>query len=341
MSFRNGQLVFGLTYHGSVAQSITGLDNFFGKHISAAKLREQLDWLRRRFNILTVAEVMQGAADGTLPPRSAFIAFHDGYAGNYEIAFPLLRELGIRASFYVPTAFLGTDRRFWVDLLDAAIKHSRASEISLEDLGQSEVLPLTEENQRLRAAARLRRRLKSLPQPSLEKEFARAIASLGWDDPAQVPRLGRHDACLDWRQVKEMAQAGMEFGSHTHRHLICAMQDEKSLREELTTSKGRLEDEIGMECRYLCYPNGDYPQSGNDYTDRVARECGYQAVLYMISPYNLIHSKTFRLTGVALGEETSAEQFKRALSPLRFRWYRFRGRRLWPWESDQINETGR
>ena len=237
MKLNHGQLVFGVTYHGSVAEPLIGLDNFYGKHISAGKLQAQLEWLRRHFRILTIEEILHRLQTGRLPKKTAFIAFHDGYAGNYETAFPMLKELEIKAGFYVPTAFIGTGERFWVDTLDAAVKHTRLPDLASELLGESEVLPLASEAQRLRVAMLLRRRLKSLPQPMMEIEFRRLITALGWREAADVPTLGTHDRCMTWEQVRELAQAGMEIGSHTHRHLICGLQDETILREELTLSK--------------------------------------------------------------------------------------------------------
>jgi len=340
MKANHGRLVFGVTYHGSLAESLTGLDNFYGKHISAGKLRAQLAWLRRHFQILTIGEIFDRLQRGNLPRRTAFIAFHDGYAGNYDVAFPMLKELGIKAGFYIPTAFMGTSERFWVDVLDAALKHTRTPRLAKELSGNMEALPLTNEPQRLSAAGTLRRRLKSLPQQVMETEFQRLIAALGWNNPADVPPLGAHDRCMTWDQVEEMARAGMEIGSHTHRHLICALQDETTLREELTQSKKLIEAHLQSECRYFCYPNGDYPKSGNEYTDRIVRECGYQAILYMISPYNYLHAQSFRLTGVAIGEDTTDEKFKRALSTLRFHWKRLRKSPIWPWDSEPETTTG-
>jgi len=340
MKPNHGHLVFGVTYHGSVAEPLSGLDNFYGKHISAGKLRSQLEWLRRHFQIMTIGEIFHRQQNRRLPKKTAFIAFHDGYAGNYEIAFPILKELGIKAGFYIPTAFIGTRERFWVDTLDAAMKHTRLPHLAQELFGASEGLPLSGEPQRLSAAMLLRRRLKSLPQQVMEIEFRRLIAALGWQNPADVPRLGTHDRCMNWEQVREMAQAGMEIGSHTHRHLICGLQDEMILREELTQSKSLIEDRIQNECRLFCYPNGDYPKGGNDYTDRIARECGYQAVLYMISPYNYINAQSFRLTGIAIGEDTTDQKFKAALSALRFHWMRLRKRDIWPWEGEPESTTG-
>jgi len=335
LSSSRPQLVFGLTYHGSTPEPVQGLDNVFGKHISAAKLKRHLDWLKRRFRILTIGEILDQARRGTLPRRTAFIAFHDGYRSNYEVAFPILKQAGLQADFFIPTAFIGSGQRFWVDILDAALKNTAKSRLDLGINENTMRLSFESKSGRLEAAHTLRRYLKGLSQKDFEPEFQHTIGELGWSDAAQVPRLGKHEACMNWQQVREMAHAGMKFGSHTHRHLICATQDEETVRDELRISKKLIEDEIRKPCAIFCYPNGSYPDSGNDFTDRLAREAGYDAVLYMVSPYNLLDQNAFRLTGIALGEWIEFRKFKMALSPLRFRRYRWQKRRLWPWDGGQ------
>jgi peptidoglycan/xylan/chitin deacetylase (PgdA/CDA1 family) len=333
-------LVFGVTYHGSINYSATGLANVYGKHIGVHSLKEQLAWLARHFRIMTINEILDRARRGTLPTKSAFIAFHDGYRGNYETAFPLLKALDIQVDFFIPTAFIGTQRRFWVDILDAALKHTRLESLTLPGVSNAaEAYPLQGEMERLAATHRLRNRLKSLSRAEFEPEFKRVLNALGWGDPSEVPNLGEHAACLDWDQVREMSKAGMGIGSHTHRHMICATQKDEVVREEMETSKKLIERETGQPCLNFCYPNGRFPGSGNENTDRIAREQGYQSVLYMMAAPNLIHADTYRLTGAALGEGSELDKVKGTFSSLRFRWRRWRGDRIWAWDKDTLDAS--
>lgn len=331
-------LAFGVTYHGSTPEHLEGLDNAYGKHISAANLREHLRWFMQRFHVIGMAEMLKQVRNGALPPRnSLFIVFHDGYRGNYDVAYPLLKEFGLKATFFPTTDFMGTARRFWVDILDAAVKYSERKEIAISSYQTTETLPLEGDADRLETSLKLRRKLKTLSAKAFEDEFDRIIPELGYAGPGEIPRLGDHEACLNWDMVREMSTGGMEFGSHTHCHVICARQREAVVREEMVTSKTLLEQEIGQPCDLFCYPNGFYPRDGNDATDRLAFEIGYKHVLYMAGPYNLLHPGIFRLTGIAFGEESDQAELRRTLSKRRF-WRKklFRGH-IWPWDEDSLD----
>jgi peptidoglycan/xylan/chitin deacetylase (PgdA/CDA1 family) len=326
-------LVIGVTYHGSVQKTLSGLDNVHGKHISADRLKRHLEWYKKRFQVVGLGELMRTVRSGKNPPdRSLFVVFHDGYRHNYEVAFPILKDYGIKATFFLTTSFIGTEKRFWGDVLDAAVKHSEKDGITIGD--DLKKLDLSSDEKRYTAALELRRLLKPLPEDLFRERFAEALSNLGFDSENDVPRLGNHEHCLDWNMVREMARAGMEFGSHTHRHIICARQSAETAREEMAISKSTIKREIGVECELFCYPNGSYPRDGNDDTDRLAGQVGYRHVLYMVGPYNLINADTFRLTGIAFGEDSDRRELERSLSARRFWARKLRRSPIWPWEKD-------
>lgn len=71
-------------------------------------------FLGRTFEVLTLSEQLdrlgRGDAGGTLS-----ITFDDGYLDNFEKAAPVLEQLGLPATFFVATGFIGTDNVAWWD----------------------------------------------------------------------------------------------------------------------------------------------------------------------------------------------------------------------------------
>jgi peptidoglycan/xylan/chitin deacetylase (PgdA/CDA1 family) len=53
-----------------------------------------------------------------LPPKSLVLTFDDGYASNYRLVFPLLKQFGLKASFFVIVDKVNTENYMsWQELL--------------------------------------------------------------------------------------------------------------------------------------------------------------------------------------------------------------------------------
>lgn len=105
--------------------------------------------------------------------------------------------------------------------------------------------------------------------PVVERTGARAtvFACTGYADDGRPLGSPELQAELDerpeeletmkWDELRELAQRGIEVGSHTisHRHLPTLSDAE--LADELRSSRERLEDELGRPCTALAYPFGD------------------------------------------------------------------------------------
>lgn len=63
--------------------------------LSPARFRAQIEDFRRRFDIVGPEELLSGS----WPPRPLMLTFDDGYREHYQLAFPLLAELGLRGLF--------------------------------------------------------------------------------------------------------------------------------------------------------------------------------------------------------------------------------------------------
>jgi len=71
---------------------------------SPERFREQLEFLLRRgYRGATFAEI----ADGTAPAKAVAVTFDDGYRSVFEHARPILSELGLPATVFVATDFVG------------------------------------------------------------------------------------------------------------------------------------------------------------------------------------------------------------------------------------------
>jgi peptidoglycan/xylan/chitin deacetylase (PgdA/CDA1 family) len=92
--------------------------------------------------------------------------------------------------------------------------------------------------------------------------------------PEVVGRFARVHACgreeidtMDWRQVEELYETGMEIGAHTVSHPNLAVVGDEALGRELGESKADLEDRLGVGVERFAYPFG---KPKHNYDARVA-----------------------------------------------------------------------
>jgi peptidoglycan/xylan/chitin deacetylase (PgdA/CDA1 family) len=72
--------------------------------ISCAAFAKQLEWIRRHFRIVSLADAQAAIASGSNCERLASITFDDGYADNCAFAIPLLLRLGVPFTYFVTTS---------------------------------------------------------------------------------------------------------------------------------------------------------------------------------------------------------------------------------------------
>jgi peptidoglycan/xylan/chitin deacetylase (PgdA/CDA1 family) len=82
-------------------------------------------------------------------------------------------------------------------------------------------------------------------------------------------------APLEWRQVAEIREAGMEIGAHTYTHPNLATLAASDLRFELEHSKQVIEERLGCPVTTLAYPFGRPRIHVTAAVERAARRAGY------------------------------------------------------------------
>lgn len=92
--------------------------------VRRSDFRRMLEWLRGRYEPVALADVLRQPRSPSAPPAFA-VTFDDGWADNYEWAYPVLKELAIPATIFLATAAVEEGRPFWwqqLDLPDAEIE---------------------------------------------------------------------------------------------------------------------------------------------------------------------------------------------------------------------------
>lgn len=223
--------------------------------------------LRAWFNIVPLSEAVERLFSGSLPARALAITFDDGYADNEAIAAPLLRELGLTATFFVATSYLHGGV-MWNDRVIEALRVFPGDTLDLSGIGLGR-LELPAPQARRGAIELVLARIKHFEFAKREAAVQAIVDACG--NPAIPELMMRGDG------VKRLVALGMGVGAHTMSHPILARLPDEAAMEEIGGSREVLQALTGEPIELFAYPNG-VPQQ--DYTGAhvaMTRRCGFRA----------------------------------------------------------------
>ena len=89
-----------------------------GMYVLSETLRMHLEFLSENFYIRPLSELCMQRKNlrNTIKPN-CFITFDDGWLDFYKVAYPILNKLGVHATVFLPTGFIGNKNWFWTDRL--------------------------------------------------------------------------------------------------------------------------------------------------------------------------------------------------------------------------------
>ncbi|MQM29103.1 MAG: carbohydrate esterase family protein [Candidatus Accumulibacter phosphatis] len=221
-------------------------DQVINWDLDAAGFEKTVRWLTEWFNILPLDQAVARLNDNSLPSRAAAITFDDGYADNCTVAMPILRSLGVTATFFIATGYLNGGR-MWNDTIVEAVRDCRKGRLDLSSKGLG-VHELGSVGAIRQAIFRILNDVKYRDQ--LERQQAADYVAVAAG--AKLPS----DLMLTTEQVREMRRAGMLIGAHTISHPILSRLEPDQARTEVAESKRFLESLLQEQIGLFAYPNG-------------------------------------------------------------------------------------
>ena len=188
-----------------------------------------MTWVKTWFNVLPLSAAVKGLRQGTLPARAAAITFDDGYADNCDVALPILKRLGVPATFFVATGFLNGGRMF-NDTVIEAVRAVSTPEFDLRAAKLSCYRTGSPDEKRATIDAILNA-TKYLPQ-SERDDTVRAIQEA-------AGKTLPDDLMMTDDQLRTLRDAGMEIGAHTRTHPILAKCSKAEAESEIAQGPRR------------------------------------------------------------------------------------------------------
>lgn len=306
-----------LMYHRLHAGEADALENFDGQYVHVEDFAQQMRYLARYYHVIPLEQCLEPRPD---EPYRAVVTFDDAYASVYHYAYPVLQELHLPATIFVPTDFIQTGASRWWDRLRLAIRETQKETIMFTHNDQHRVLPLRTAQEREAALRELAVTLRTVPEATRDDLFATLSPAQKLEEADKISR----NAPLTRAQMQEMGAHGITFATHGKSHTSFLTLTRAELWQEVSASKALLEDWMAKEVMWLSYPFGDFDTRALELLPRA----GYRAAVTTID--GLSDNETrFALRRIAVGGQTTFAQFVAAVSGLRDLVTRAIGKRDW------------
>lgn len=244
--------------------------------------QRQIEHLIRHFEIISMDDFLIRYQENKFSGREVVLTFDDGYRNNLEILAPYMRSKNLPYTVFVSTNHIQTGDLYPTSLLRLAVFGNVLHSLKCESLGIT--FELSSLEAKIKAHKTLSSFIKRRPLQEVNQviaEIKSQISSDAWQD-----LLDKFGSVLpmNWKELSLLAESGATIGSHCMDHICCHdNQDNAEMFRQITLSKNILEKELGAECKYFAYPNGDFTIEANEAVLAAGYELGFSTKKAKIS----------------------------------------------------------
>lgn len=271
-----------------------------GMFVTTASFEKQIIFLRDRFEVVFLEDLVDKALKGENIGELCAITFDDGWRDNFTEAFPIMEKYRVPATIFLATGFVGTDRMFWPEEICSYLGRSMGDKSTFNSVPPS-YIRFSEEISRYRQSKRetfFDRSIEILKgySPDNREEILGYFRDMLKTDP--MPRQ-----MLNWDEAQEMHSSGLvRFGSHTVNHEMLDQIPLKKARDEISQSRKEIELRLGDTVRTFAYPNGNY----SDSIQMVLEESGFDAAVTTRKGFFDRNMSLMEIPRVAMHEDVSS-----------------------------------
>lgn len=227
---------------------VTGDDEGYLVGMSPDEFDSQMAYLSTHYNWMKLSELIDCMKrDRPVPADSVVLTFDDGFRDNYDNAFPILKKYKIPATIFLATGCVTDGQLPWSEQLGYVFQNTRKNAFTWPEDGGS-VFETVTTDQRKTAYLSLKKKL----AVQTGKQQQAMINDLSHRLEVNLP----DNRMLNWDQVSEMHQWGIEFGCHTRSHSLLAKVDFEYAVQEMQWSLCDLKERLNVSNPPFCFPGG-------------------------------------------------------------------------------------
>jgi len=282
--FKKKHVAVILFYHGFKNQK----DWFLSPKMNIESFEKQMRYIRNRYNIITVDDLVDSVKNGNDFDRpSIIISFDDGYRDNYDLAFKILEKNNIPAVIFLTTGLIESLNAPWIESIAYALQNTEKESVILPDLFGNSPIDISTNKKKRDLWQMLFEKLHYLEH---EQKIALVADTLN--------RIGANQSyyrvMLSWGEIQIMSKKRVSFGSHTVTHPNLNKMQIQNAMNEIEESKKTIEKELNQAVSIFAIPNGK-TEDFNEVLREYCKKIGFEGVVttnfgYVTSksdPYNL------------------------------------------------------
>ena len=244
------------------------------KGLDVALFRNQLKYLKTNFQIVTMEEVIAACYGETnLPQKAMLLTFDDGYIDNYTFAFPILGELGLQGSFFIPGKTFASHQLLDVNKIHYILAVADIRNLVMDLKKEMEYYrgkeydypPTGELFEKYGVANRFDEGetifVKRMLQTVLPERLRNQISSKLFTKYVGIPEEQlAYELYMTEEQVRTMKHYGMFIGVHGYDHYWLGNLSPEQMRKDISLALDTLDEFIDRQNWVMNYPYGSYSQ---------------------------------------------------------------------------------
>jgi peptidoglycan/xylan/chitin deacetylase (PgdA/CDA1 family) len=249
------------------------------KGLEFALFKDQLNYLNKNYTFIKMEDLLETVhGSAILPANAALLTFDDAYLDHFEYVFPVIQQLGLQGSFYVPAQVVQENKVLDVNKIHFILalsedKQKLVQRIFKEINFLNSLIPLLTPSEYYRTYGKpsrfdtadvmfIKRILQvGIPQPFRSKLIDKLFLEVVNMDEESFSK----ELYMNKYQLLQMASFGMHFGNHTYSHPWLNSLSKSDQRLEIQKCN-QFFDFLGLFNKdwTMCFPYGGYNQDTLD-----------------------------------------------------------------------------
>ena len=277
-----------LVFH-DVSNRETPFTKGMGVNITPREFEAMLEVLVRHYDPVSLSDVLAGSRK--LVGRPVLVTFDDGYGSLVHSAVPACRRMGVPAVFFLNAHFIDN-----VQLAPDNLVCFMANEFGMEMINAAARTINPSGLPCVNVMSDVFRRLFPALSPTRRGQFLEKLVLLSGIDEKRLARESK--LYMTGAQVRDLANAGFEIGSHTYSHFHCRTLSPLDFEMQIDANKSALEALSGTKVRSFSIPYGSSADLTHELL-RHLRRTGHDAVFLSQSVANARNANPLRLDRVS------------------------------------------